>query len=128
MLLPIAMLRSSIMHTSQKVGLAAVFGLVTIDIIFDILRTVYTASMDLANFPDQNTLWALLEPTIAVIVCALPCYRGFLSRRRKTSLPDPRSIRSLKDWPFLGTISSGITDTEKEAVKLDKTSVKTTTS
>ncbi|KAF2259940.1 hypothetical protein CC78DRAFT_585327 [Lojkania enalia] len=78
MILPIAMLKGMLMRTSQKVGLALVFSLVLVDIAFDILRTVYTAEMK-PEFLDKDSLWAILEPTIAVIVCALPCYRHYLS-------------------------------------------------
>jgi len=79
MVLPIAMLKSLHMGIMQKGGLAIVFALVLIIVAMDILRTVYTLAMDLSESQDSNALWGILEPTIAVIVCALPCYRGFLS-------------------------------------------------
>jgi hypothetical protein len=75
------MLRPLQMQKSQKIGLAVVFGLVAIDIAFDVTRTVYTVDAYLSNFPDQNAIWAILEPTIAVIVCSLPCYRGLVARK-----------------------------------------------
>jgi hypothetical protein len=78
MVLPIAMLKSLHMGIMQKVGLAIVFALVLIIVAMDILRIVYTLAMDLSESQDSNALWGILEPTIAVIVCALPCYRGFL--------------------------------------------------
>ena len=122
MLLPTVMLKSMLMRISQKVGIGLVFGLVLIDILFDILRTVYTASLNFANFPDQNTLWALLEPTIAVIVCALPCYRGFLSRKPTGPLVS-RSIGSLSIWSYFGTVRSHSVDEKKAVAKTEQLSV-----
>lgn len=78
MILPIAMIRSLHMGFTQKIGLAVVFALVLVIVAMDILRTVYTLAMDLTEGQDANALWGILEPTIAVIVCALPCYRGLL--------------------------------------------------
>lgn len=85
MALPLGMLRSLHMARSQKIGLAAIFTIVVIDIVFDILRTVYTASAYLSQFPDANAVWALCEPSVAVMVCALPSYRGLLSRHNRGS-------------------------------------------
>lgn len=79
MILPIAVLKSLHMSMRQKIGLAFVFALVLIIVAIDILRTVYTLDMDLKQGQDANALWGVLEPTIAVIVCALPCYRGILN-------------------------------------------------
>jgi len=113
------MLRSMLTRTSQKVGLAFVFGLVGIDIVFDILRTVYTASLDLANFPDKNTLWVILEPTIAVVVCALPCYRGFLSWNTGSLVS--MSVGIQNSYTHFGLVHPNIVDTEKEGVQTDET-------
>ncbi|KAF2872827.1 hypothetical protein BDV95DRAFT_491140 [Massariosphaeria phaeospora] len=85
MILPIVMLRGLHMRRSQKLGLAVIFGLVSIDIAFDVLRGVHTAVLDLQRFPEQNVLWTALEPSVAVIVCALPCYRGLFSTRVQDS-------------------------------------------
>lgn len=76
------MLRSLKMARSEKVALGALFSIVIIDIVFDILRTVYTASSQLSQFQDANAVWTLCEPTIAVMVCALPSYRGLLARKK----------------------------------------------
>lgn len=78
MILPIAMLKSIQMGIMQKIGLSVGFALVLIIVAMDILRVVYTLEMDLTEGQDANALWVILEPTIAVIVCALPCYRGLL--------------------------------------------------
>ncbi|KAF2651631.1 hypothetical protein K491DRAFT_637099 [Lophiostoma macrostomum CBS 122681] len=85
MILPTTMLKSLHMGVKHKVGLAAVFALVLVIVAMDILRTVYTLDMDLADGQDANALWGILEPTIAVIVCALPCYRGLLGFRPDSS-------------------------------------------
>ena len=72
------MIKSLQMGIKQKLGLGAVFALVLVIVAMDILRTYYTLEMDLTEGQDRNALWGVLEPTIAVIVCALPCYRGVL--------------------------------------------------
>lgn len=77
-ILPTAMVRKMSMSTGQKIGISIVFALVFVIIVVDILRTIFTLKM--GEFPEENTIWALLEPTIAVILCALPCYRGLVAR------------------------------------------------
>ncbi|KAF2638105.1 hypothetical protein P280DRAFT_91111 [Massarina eburnea CBS 473.64] len=78
MVIPLVMLSRMLMPTSQKLGIAFIFSLVLITIVFDTLRTVFTLSLR-TDFIDENAVWSLLEPTIGVIVCALPCYGGFLT-------------------------------------------------
>ena len=84
----------------------------TIDIIFDILRTVWTLIGDLSNFPDANIFWAFCEPTVAVMVCALPSYRELLSKRpqhykRSESVPyrSSNGKRMLQDSVILAETS-----------------------
>ena len=84
--LPLAMLRPLLMRTSQKLELAIIFCLVIVNMVMTILRTAYSINVNLAKFPDQNILWCFLQPTVAVIVCALPCYRGILSRKKADPL------------------------------------------
>ncbi|KAF2731921.1 hypothetical protein EJ04DRAFT_514218 [Polyplosphaeria fusca] len=95
MALPIVMLKPMLMRRSQKIGLAVVFGLVLIITLFDVLRTVYTLSMELMTYQDKILVWTILEPIIAVIVCTLPCYRSLVSPRQNAiatiSLPSIRS-------------------------------------
>ncbi|KAL5114927.1 hypothetical protein ACEQ8H_007174 [Pleosporales sp. CAS-2024a] len=93
MILPTAMLTRLHMGAVHKIGLAAVFALVLVIVAMDILRTVYTLDMDLKQGQDANALWGSLEPTMAVIVCALPCYRGFLG-----FLPGPDASRNANFW------------------------------
>ncbi|KAF2683006.1 hypothetical protein K458DRAFT_340881 [Lentithecium fluviatile CBS 122367] len=84
--LPCTMLKPLLMKTSQKIELAIIFCLVVVNMVLTILRTVYSIDVDLMKFPDQNVLWYFLQVTITVIVCALPCYRGMLCRKRNGSL------------------------------------------
>lgn len=83
MLLPLGMLWNLPITTGKKLGVAAIAALVVVDILFDILRTVYTLG-SYAN-PNVNAIWALCEPTIAVMICALPTYRSLLPRGRPVS-------------------------------------------
>jgi hypothetical protein len=80
------MLKPLLMRTSQKLELAIIFSLVFVNMVMTILRTVYSVDVELARFPDQNVLWCFLQPTAAVIVCAMPCYRGMLTRKRPSSM------------------------------------------
>ncbi|KAF2439328.1 hypothetical protein P171DRAFT_436025 [Karstenula rhodostoma CBS 690.94] len=84
--LPLAMLRPLLMRTAQKLELAFIFLLVAVNMVLTILRTVYSIDVDLARFPDQNVLWCFLQASGAVIVCALPCYRGILTRKKADPL------------------------------------------
>jgi len=81
--LPIVMLRKLTMDRSDKLGLAGLFALVMVIIVFEILRSYYTIDAQASSFPDANAVWALCEPTIAVIVCALPSYRTILPSKRR---------------------------------------------
>lgn len=85
-LLPLAMLKPLLMRMSQKLELAIIFLLVVINMVFTTLRTVYSLDVDLARFPDQNILWGFLQGSSCVVVCALPCYRGVLARKKPESL------------------------------------------
>ena len=80
------MLKPLLMRTAQKLELAIIFSLVAVNVVMTLLRTVYSVDVQLAKFPDQNILWCFLQPTAAVIVCAMPCYRGILTRKRPNSL------------------------------------------
>ena len=73
------------MPTSRKVGLAALFMIAITDVIFDIIRTVYTVN---GGTVAPNTIWDIIEPTIAVIVSSLPTYKALLgptTKRKNTS-------------------------------------------
>ena len=73
------------MPTSRKVGLSALFLIAITDVVFDITRTVYTVD---GGAVALDTIWDILEPTIAVIVSSLPTYKALLnntSKRKTTS-------------------------------------------
>ena len=68
------------MPTSRKVGLAALFLIAITDVIFDITRTVYTVNIKAVAL---DTIWDILESTIAVIVSSLPTYKALLGPTKK---------------------------------------------
>lgn len=76
------------MRTSQKLELAVIFLFVAVNMVLTILRTVYNLNVDLQRFPDQGLLFFFMQASGSVIVCALPCYRGILTRKKSTSLRD----------------------------------------
>lgn len=82
MALPMMMLRTLKMRTREKIGLGMIFALVLVDVAFAILRVLFTVKFVHTKFPIRNTLWSSLDPIIAVMVCALPCYRCLLSPDR----------------------------------------------
>jgi hypothetical protein len=93
MLLPLGMLHDLHITTGKKLGVAAIAALVVIDILFDILRTIYTIGSYAANFPNANAVWALCEPTIAVMICALPTYRSVLPNHRPAPSSTYQNLR-----------------------------------
>ncbi|KAH7116762.1 hypothetical protein B0J11DRAFT_100471 [Dendryphion nanum] len=99
MALPIFMVTSRLLtlEKMQKVGLIFVFCLVLIDIAFDIVRTVYALTMELSARTNLPAVWTICEPTIAVIVCALPTYKKFLSFKRWRNSSSIGSFRSFKN-------------------------------
>ena len=62
------------MATAKKLALGALFSLATIDVIFDILRTINSVD---GGAVALDTVWDVLEPCVAVIVSCLPVYRRF---------------------------------------------------
>ena len=87
---------------AQKAGLAAIFALAVVDMALDVARTM--SSLD-PNDIAMNTLWNLLEPTIGVMICALPTYRALLrgraGRRRHPRQSTGRGSTILSWLPFL---------------------------
>ncbi|MCJ1389046.1 hypothetical protein MMC18_001900 [Xylographa bjoerkii] len=80
MALPLWMLKGLRISRAQKIGLAAIFLIAFIDILFDILRTIYTVNGGAVGL---DTTFDILEPTIAVIISTLPTYRAlFMTRKR----------------------------------------------
>ncbi|KAF2116897.1 glycoside hydrolase superfamily [Lophiotrema nucula] len=101
MVLPIAMVTSRMLSLElpQRIGLVVVFALVLVDISFDICRTVYALTPTLSIGTNLNGVWTILEPTIAVVVCALPHYRSVLcqSKRRSTFATRPSFTKSASE-------------------------------
>jgi len=92
MALPLWMIYQLKLRTSHKIGLAFVFTLAFVDIVFDILRTIYTVN---GGALALDTLWDILEPTIAVIISCLPTYTVLLKSSKK---PQPaRTYATLED-------------------------------
>ncbi|KAF2277582.1 uncharacterized protein EI97DRAFT_298194 [Westerdykella ornata] len=90
MALPLVMVTTRLMklEKSARIGLIVIFSLVVVDIAFDIVRTVYSLSGTLSTQTNLNSVWTFLEPTIAVTVCALPCYKGFISGKRSKTVSE----------------------------------------
>jgi len=79
-ILPLWMLRGLQMSMSRKIGLAAIFLIAITDVAFDIARTVYTVN---GGAVALDTIWDILEPTIAVIVSSLPTYKALLGMAKE---------------------------------------------
>lgn len=89
--LPLVMLWKLHMSGTDKLGLAVVFLLVLVIIIFDILRSFFNTNASLSTLL-SSMVWTLCEPAIAVMVCALPSYRSILPTQSKRA---PRSYLEL---------------------------------
>ncbi|MCJ1421266.1 hypothetical protein MMC32_007628 [Xylographa parallela] len=109
MALPLWMLKGLRISRAQKIGLAAIFLIAFIDILFDILRTIYTVNGGAVGL---DTTFDILEPSIAVIISTLPTYRAlFMSRRR---METGSSFGNMKT----SNISSNIKSATREAYEL----------
>ena len=80
MALPLWMLKKLQMRLFHKIGLASIFLLAWIDVVFDILRTYHT----IGGTTSLSVLWDILEPTIAVVIATMPTYRALFSRAMET--------------------------------------------
>jgi hypothetical protein len=81
LILPICTLIFHLTSRHLKISVGLIFGLVLINIVFELLRTLYALNGDAAKYPDQYDMWCALQITSAVIVCALPCFGGLLKVR-----------------------------------------------
>jgi len=97
MALPLWMIYQLKLRTAHKIGLAFVFALAFVDIVFDILRTIYTVN---GGALALDTLWDILEPTIAVIISCLPTYCVLL---KSTKEPQPASTYATLEDESKGT-------------------------
>ena len=88
------------MSTGKKIGVAAVFALIVIDIICGIIRNVSFISTKYSSYTDQisvniSYVMGVGEPALAVIVCTLPVYRVLLpSKTSKERSPQQRQSRN----------------------------------
>jgi hypothetical protein len=82
------MLSRMFIRRTQKIQLSILFGLVSLNLATNILRTLYTINRDLQRYPNLNAVWANLQITTAVMLCALPCYGSLFSRKKKQVTPN----------------------------------------
>ena len=88
--LPLPFIRELQMPKVRKVGVAAVFAIITIDIVVGILKNTAKLCIGLDYNMDVNAqivvAMQMCEASIAVIVCALPAYGVLLpsAQRRRT--------------------------------------------
>ena len=84
----------------QKFSLAAVFAIVIIDIVMGILRNIAVMCFYLGYSTENSyaiaTTMGTCEPSVAVIVCALPAYRVLLTKSSRER--GSRSRRSDREW------------------------------
>ena len=83
MALPLGMLKTLQTRTGQKIGLALLFLIATVGIVFDILHTIYNIREGLVEV--ETILWDILEPTIVVMISALPTYRALFGNYPRES-------------------------------------------
>ena len=90
LVLPIAQIRKLNISLIRKLTVGAIFAIVIIDIITGIIRNI-TTILYFSNVGDQtiispmDTICGVIEPILAVAVCALPAYRSVLPWPRKRS-------------------------------------------
>ena len=84
MAFPLYVVKGLQMRFSQKMGLASIFCLAILVVIFDILRTVFSAKSARGGAVGASTaLWDILEITVAVMVSCLPTYRTIFTQRKR---------------------------------------------
>ena len=88
MALPLGMLRTLRVGPAKKVGLACVFALALIVIVFDVMRTVEQTARR------GHAVFALLQPPIAVLVCALPVYGSLVASIARRGSAGWRRLRA----------------------------------
>ena len=71
------------MHAKTKAGLALLFSLATIGIVFDIVRTVYTISAEATQFYYEAVLFDTIELGLAVIISTLVSYRHLFGEQKR---------------------------------------------
>ena len=90
MAFPLYVVKGLQMKFSQKMGLASVFCVAILVVIFDILRTVFSAKSARGGAVGASTsMWDILEITIAVIVSCLPIYRTIFTQKKRGKQHNP---------------------------------------
>ena len=97
LILPMTQIRKMHMPLAKKISVAAVFAIIIIDITFGVLRNAASVLYILEDTDDSiassmNIISSVLEPAVAVFVCALPPYRAlvFKFRVRKNETLEPQ--------------------------------------
>ncbi|MCJ1324242.1 hypothetical protein MMC10_000904 [Thelotrema lepadinum] len=106
--LPLIFIRNLQMSTAQKLSAGAVFALIAIDIVMGLMRNIIAATDsslgDLTpntSLPDVDVVLQTFEPSLAVIVCALPAYRSLLPTQQKRVNNRYESVQHLARPPTL---------------------------
>ena len=106
--LPLFEIRKLQMSSAKRLSVAAVFALTIIDIVTGILRNSSTiceespATWNSDVCVDLNIITAILEPSLAVIVCALPAYRAILPSSRRQRYESRELRRNAANMGFAG--------------------------
>ena len=94
LVLPLQQTLSMRLSRAKKISVAAVFGLIIIDIISGIVRNVSIICMfyentDVSTAVDLAIYGEVIEPCMAVIVCSLPVYRVLIPSKPRDRSPSP---------------------------------------
>ena len=126
LLLPMAQIKKLHLSRTKKISISAVFLLITIDIVVGIIRNATSVCMAMQPVDydgagpcgDVNLILEMVEPALAVIVCALPVYRVLLpsSRRKKRHELEElqRNAASIGESPPTPPFSPKFTETSTE--------------
>ena len=130
LLLPLPFIKELQMPRIRKVGVTAVFAIITIDIVVGILKNTAKLCIGLGYNVDINAqiviAMQMCEASIAVIVCALPAYGVLLpsAQRRRTYEKirlSPNGVNSGQPrTPASGSGSSRPLETEEIAISADR--------
>ena len=115
--LPLFMVKQMHLKRAQKIGLAAIFAVVAVDILFNFLHTLYSIdTYYFSSFAEANAAWTIIEPALAVIVCASPSYRTLLSSRSRARAPP---YEDLQPYPTSMCQHSEKSKTRQELLEMD---------
>ena len=125
--LPLVFISQLHISRVQKVGLSAVFAIVLIDIIMGIIRNVavlcYYRGYDIESNYAIAQVMGICEPSIAVIVCALPAYRVLLSassRKRGSTTSGLLQRHGVQQGGMGKQMPSGSTGEHVQSIEIGK--------